>query len=893
VKRAALLLVLLLAGLASADAPPYRGWHREGLEPLGPGEQLLEEKLPNGQRVLIRVGPNGNPQIVAVAPEPFHLDRAGGFPDEKRYRALAAGGETEKLAELLDKVLAKPESGRLLVRPPWESPVWVSARELARIRLLALDAAGKAAYRKLRDDEATPRFEAAIKTGNGDELAALLDRYPAATPAPLAAVRAGEFLLEHGSVAAARALWERARRDYADEVDVAALDSRIAAALLLEGSRTERAGSGARGVKGAPLRPIWRVRTVAPVHLPSRLPGLLALAHEDRCFVHDARGMAAFELETGRLVWRTPLERIDAPEEEGPSTASAGDGTIACVRGRRRAYLLDRGTGRVIQEVDLKRDLDGGARDRIDAAASDRGLLHVLASVSGDRVLAAYERDGTRVFRTELWPSEPLVGASPTTLSLGHEGAFVLADGGVAALDRSGDVRWARAAEALHAEPGRSCERGLVRAEPGLFVLGAAGFILLDPATGERRSVPTLPADLLLLAAGDEGPVLLNPAPPRGDPQVLAIDRRHVLIVARLDAPARPAWPGVLEQGAVWIPGDQDLVGIDLASGDEIGRARFAVGPGRLSAAGDVVVSSRDDEVVAFAPRSPLPPLAPLPDDPGEVVLRLSSPREDERLAAREWLRGAGERAKAAITAGLERPDAETREAASELLAETDLRDHWQRAIDTLKLDVSLPAFFDRDPASRLRALRHAHGADADPTRPCEPLVHVLRSLLAHDEDEAVREEALAWLVARDPEARAKVAEVLTKDEAEVPGRACAAQVLVDSEATQAGTPAHELLEAALGGRDELRRAVYDALLRHGGPREVAVVTSRAAPSTDKEGTEHKPDPMAQVARTEWAREREHAALGAGVLGPDELERRRIAREEDRHALLGQVKLGE
>src|SRR5581483_11287220 len=110
--------------------------------------------------------------------------------------------------------------------------------------------------------------------------------------------------------------------------------------------------------------------------------------------------------------------------------------------------------------VDSRRDLGGVATDRIDAAASDRGRLYVLATINNDRVVAAYDRAGTQVFRSELWPgADPEVG-----FLVGREGVFALADGGLAALDRLGDVRWARPAEPLHVDPGRACERSLARA---------------------------------------------------------------------------------------------------------------------------------------------------------------------------------------------------------------------------------------------------------------------------------------------------------------------------------------------------------------------------------------------------------------------------------------------
>src|SRR5581483_4900996 len=143
-------------------------------------------------------------------------------------------------AKLLDKVLTAPESGRLLLRPPWESTVWVSARTLARARLLDLPPEARAAYRKLRDEEAASALDAALRFGDPWEVEALVDRFPAATRTPRALVAAGDIFLECGELRAARRAWERARHDYADELDTAALDSKITCALVLEGAREER-----------------------------------------------------------------------------------------------------------------------------------------------------------------------------------------------------------------------------------------------------------------------------------------------------------------------------------------------------------------------------------------------------------------------------------------------------------------------------------------------------------------------------------------------------------------------------------------------------------------------------------------------------------------------------
>lgn len=890
------LSLLALATLVSADTPPYRGWRREGLDPLGPGEWYEDTTLPNGARVRVRAGPNGAKQVVAVAPETLRLSRAGESPDEKRYRQLVELGKVEDVAKLLDRVLTAPESGRILLRPPWESVTWVSARTLARTRLLALSAEGRAAYRTLRDEEAQARLETALHNGDPWDVEAVVDRYPAATLAANAAVAAGDLFLEQGELRAARRAWERARHDYATEVDLAAIASRIACALLLEGGREEKAhvrddparsAHAALGV-AAPgrLRALWRRKIAAPAHGPSRIPSVLAVAHEDAAFIHEARGVTAIELDTGRVLWRTALEKFERPEwDEAPATVTVGDEAVVVVRGRRRAFLLDRSTGRVARTVDLKRDLGGAPIDRIDAAASDRGRLYVLATVAGDRIVAAFDQIGALVFRSDLWPGSGL----DVSFLVGREGVYVLADGGLAALDPSGDVRWARPAEPLHLDPGRACERALLRAGATLILLAKDGLTVLDAGSGERRSMPPLPRGLLALAAGEEGPVFLNPAPPRGDPQVLALEKDHVLVVARLDERARPAWTGVLADGVVWIPGDRDLVALELASGDELGRCRFEGGPGRLSAAGGVVLSARDDEVAAYACRAAPPPPRALSDDPRELLDRLSARDWRERRAARDRLRALGSKAEPVLRAALEAPSAEARDAASELLPDIGLRDLWTKALQELAIDASASDLVAPDGAARLRGLRRAHGGDKDAQKPSESLRQALRTVLANDDEALVREEALSWLVARDADVRSRLEALILDGEAIVPGRAAAAEALINSRALDETSPAHSLFVRVLESpREEVRRAGYMALLRHGGPKERQFVADRLTPWKDKDGKEQQPDPWADASMRAFGREK-HPRPGP-MRDPAA---RSAERDDERRALLERVKLGE
>lgn len=914
----ALVLVLLLAGLACAESRPYRGWD---LETHIPREDCVDETLPNGTRVLVRVGANGPQEVVAVAPEGFKLAHAGSFPEGKRYREAASRGESEKLAEILDKVLARSESGSELVRPPWDSPVWVSARAVAREHLLSLPPEGRAAYRKLRDDEATPQLETAARAGDGYALESLLDRFPAASTAGAAAIKAGDIFLEQGELLAALRSWERALREYPGEVDVAAVESRIALGRLLEASsveppRPERAGE---------LRVLWRRKVTAPEHAPpehalSGLPPMLARAHEDRAYVQDARGVLALELETGRLVWRASLDVLASDEDPGPATVSAEGDAIVCVRGRRRVFALEAPTGRVLQRLDVKKDLGGAATDRIDAAVSERGRLYVLASLGGDRVLLAFERNGTRVFRTELWPTA--TGKSEESrLVVGHEGILVLAEGGLASLDRSGDVRWARAATALHLDPGRSCERDLVRAADELVLLDHDGLLVLDAASGERRSLPPLPRGILAVATGDEGPVWLWPQPPRDEPpQLLGLDGRHVLVIASVDTDTRPVWGGTVERGVLWLPGERDLAAFELASGKLLGRCSFGDGrlPGRLSAAGSVVLStSADGEVAAFAQR-PLPgPLAPLPEDPAAIVSCLSSGDDRVRRGARQRLCALGSAAKEALQAALSSRDVEVREDAAEILPALELTELWERATKDLSLDVKLddtgsevkpgpkrPAtlvdrLLDTDANVRLRALRGAHGRDKDPTRPSTDLVSALKLVLAREDDDACREEALAWLVARDKGARSQVLAVLLDPAQDAPGREAAAAVLVNSEALHDGNPGQTDVAGALSSpRDEVRAALYRALLRHGGVPEKQVVDSRLAPWRDADGKERPQDPVAdRVSREVQIEAQIEAATrrfkGANFRIPKMPGVERADPAEERRALLERVKLGD
>jgi hypothetical protein len=846
------------------------------------------------------MGAKGPEEVVAVAPEGFKLAHAGAFPEGRRYRQAAARGESEKLAEILDKVLARSESGSELVRPPWDSPVWVSARAVAREHLLSLPPEGRAAYRKLRDDEAGSQLEAAARAGNGYALESLVDRFPAASKAGAAAIRAGDIFLEQGELLAALRSWERALHDYADEVDVAAVESRIALGRLLEASSVEPPPAERAGE----LRVLWRRKVAAPAHAPSLLPPLLARAHEDRAYVQDARGVLALELETGRLVWRASLDPLATDDDPGPATVSAEGDAIVCVRGGRRVFALETLTGRVLQRLDVQRDLGGGATDRIDAAVSERGRLYVLASLGGDRVVLAFERNGTRVFRTELWPT----AASPTEesrLVVGREGILVLAEGGLASLDRSGDVRWARPAMALHLDPGRSCERDLVRAGDELVLLEHDGLLVLDAASGERRSLPPLPRGILAVAAGDEGPVWLWPEPPRYEPpQLLGVDGRHVLVIASVDTDTRPVWNGTVERGVLWLPGERDLAAFELASGKLLGRCSFGGSPGRLSAAGSVVLSTIDSEVTAFAQRPALGPVAALPADPAAIVSCLSSSDDRVRQGARQRLGSLGSAAKGALQAAAASRDIEVREAVSEILPTLELHELWERAIKDLSpppparpLDVKLEALFDADASVRVRALRRAHGEDKDPTRPSTSLVSALKLVLAREEDDACREEALAWLVARDKVARSQVLDVLLDPAPNAPGRDAAASVLVNSEALHDKNPGRADIDGALSSpRDEVRAALYRALLRHGGVPEKQVVESRLAPWRDAEGKERPQDPVADQCSREIQIEAQIEAVkrrfkGANFRIPNLPVPEHADPKEERRALLERVKL--
>jgi hypothetical protein len=832
-------------------------------EALDASESLVwKHYLPNGvSEVLPDLGER----------EELHVARFGRFPDEKVFLAHLAKGEQEDAALELAKVLADEESGHKVLRPPWESAAWISVRSLARSRLLELEPAGRAAYRKLKDDDAIPRFEAASRIGNAHELEELLDRYPAVTPAAAAAVQAGDLFLEAGELRSARRAWARARHDYPDEVDAGALDLRIERAGLLEKSfhrqpiheaRAPSAAAAALGGKSSPeaphLRLLWRrpVRAPAP-GTASFLPAALACAHEGAVFVQEESGALAIELETGRLMWRTPLEReIAFLDDAAPAAVAVGD-TVVVVRGRRIAWVLERSTGRVTGRIHVVKDLGGANGDRIDAVASERGRIFVAATISGDRVLAAFDRSGGRLFQTPLWAGASL----DASLLLGPEGVFILADNGIASLDRTGSIRWLRGGRIFVPGPGRSPERTLARAGDHLAILSPEGTTLLDPETGERATLPAVPRSVLVLACGDDGPIFVNPAPPAGNPPILVPAGRMVLIPRRLEPDALPLWPGVIARGSLVLPSAEALVAVDLASGAE---TRCRAPAGRLAASGDAIVVSREDEVLAFAPRAPARPPRPLPADVRGVCQRLASTDWREREAARAKLRELGAAAEAALKEVVEEPGAspEAREVARHLLKGLSLRSLWEKAFAELRaagLGLRSPELAEEAAdlekklvssraGSRLAALRTI-GAQESATKggikATPSLLAVLRLAAQGDDDIAVRTEALSLLARYDATVRAALRSVLLGKREE--GRDAAASVLVGSGAAAPGSRGHAILEEALASdRDDVRSLVYRALLQDGGPRGRSMVTDHIVDPGAVRGRKAS-DPMAEI----------------------------------------------
>jgi hypothetical protein len=376
----------------------------------------------------------------------------------------------------------------------------------------------------------------------------------------------------------------------------------------------------------------------------------------------------------------------------------------------------------------------------------------------------------------------------------------------------------------------------------------------------------------------------VNPTPPRGDPQVLAFEKDRVVVVSRLDEAARPAWSGAVEDGVLWIPGESSLVAIELASGEELGRIRTP--PGRLTAVRDTVVVARDDEVAAFACRPAAPPPRALPEDPRELVERLSSRDWRERRAAFDCLKGLGEKAEPALRLALDAPSAEARVAASEIMPTLELRDLWAKAASDRSLGVASEELVAADPQAQLQALKRAHKGDKDPGKASPSLNAVLRRVFSREQDVPVRVEVLGWLVARDDEARAAViAALLDREE---PGRASAAEVLANAGATDPGSPAHAaFVDVMSSERDEVRSALYLALLRHGGTLEKQAVELRVTPWKDKDGKDHPVDPVADAALKTRANEQRIRPNQPGRTDGA------LERQDDRRALLDKIKLGE
>jgi HEAT repeat protein len=714
--------------------------------------------------------------------------------DFERLDGLAKRQQWDRVVTELDRLFGAG-GGKLIEREGG----YVTVRDEARRRLLALPQPGRDAYALSHQDPARRLYERALE----DPGVSLLEELVAGHPASDHVAKARDLLasryFERGEPGAALLhleallatlpdVGEQARLLQLRVLCLAAmgrhgeaarahrdldLPAEVGAELLAQVNALRPPTPEAPPPAGAPLA--WS-RRVFGYYGDDRYqpPWSLPRADVAWLYAHDGSHAQALDLRTGKLTWRTPLTPTDAfLRPSGLCRLALAQRVVVCVLPGQQGGLvgLERQTGRVLWRrslTELKRDAE------IDFPAHLSGRPEVVGDVVAVSLVTDHQDHEVHTLAVDVhsgaleWHvflASQNGGRPPLPyLTPGLQRLFVVTGlGAVAALDLSGEIQWLRTYTSARDKRGGQRPEGFGRLPPGFGgrpanggpperdptavvtrgVLWAApadakGFLAWDARTGEPRAKLDLPAEGRILGPRAPGVLVLS-----GDGDVFDVTRAGAQLVQQVGGTliARPHLHGE----HVFVPRSDGVVDVDLSAGktrlfcnweDAGGEGNLIVAGGRLVVASHRGLFGYGDPVEA--------PGAP------DALGQLASLSYAQREAASGALQERGEAARAELEAlASEHLDPEVRLRAAVVLGELDrqarlirwtplVKEAWKSEISDLLNRLTHP-----NPEVRLEALRKLGSIQDD------DVVVLLHDLLA-DEDTRVAFTAAITLLPRE-----------------------------------------------------------------------------------------------------------------------------------------------
>jgi outer membrane protein assembly factor BamB/HEAT repeat protein len=413
-------------------------------------------------------------------------------PALARADALLAAGKADEALAALERLERAPgaHDGFFARQDPagpvdWRGRILVSLDRELRARFLALPESVRAAYDESHDTAAS-RLEEQGRAGDLARFAELVERFPASSRAPRAALRLAEGELERGRGDAAVLRFETLLAESSARLDageVARVRCELPAALTLAG----RDAAAERALAGVASGSVATARSLVARALGAREASLdggpgevaVAWAHDDadafggrmagsrrpckepavdagEVYVHDGRQARALDLATGKLLWRTTLQAGEraGDENDAPCPVALGRASVVCflpdglvaldrARGAIRFELAADALGRIVSAPEQARlSLHGALTD-------DALVVAVLATSPEESDLVAIGLDpltGSVRWKTRLGSEGEVGGRAAPVVASGPDAVYVLSCSGVvAALEPStGSVLWLR-----------------------------------------------------------------------------------------------------------------------------------------------------------------------------------------------------------------------------------------------------------------------------------------------------------------------------------------------------------------------------------------------------------------------------------------------------------------
>ncbi|MCA8922239.1 MAG: PQQ-binding-like beta-propeller repeat protein, partial [Planctomycetes bacterium] len=748
---------------------------------------------------------------------------------ERLYLPLDPQG-SESL-EQVDKLLAREQWDRavseldLLLVQGGDSLVergdsFVTVRAEARRRLRALPPAGRAAYALVHEGPARRLFDEGVHTADPQRLERLISEHVASPLVERARNVLASNYLERAEPGAALPhldallaledlpapdrerllslkVWALSMLGRGGEVartlDALSPEAREHVAPLA--ARLHPAAARPAPPAGAPVA--W-VRVEAGYYETEddpRSAWSFPRADGSRLYLHDGSHAQALDLETGRVLWRTPLREGEGfLRPAGHCRLALAERRVVCLLpGDEGMVGLDRESGKLSWRASLTEikqraglELPGHFSGRPEVVGGVVALT--LVTEHEDREVHVVGVDAlTGAVRWRVFVASQTGGAPPLPYLSQGEGRLVCVTGlgALAALSPQGEILWVvrypsqrdvrRQPQGPFPQLGPEQPAGPPERDPSALV--RRGFAWVAPADAKGVFAYRLGDGSLggridrvergrILGASAEGVLALEGV------QILRVTREGASALGKLQSPlaGRP-WVG---GGHAYVPTAAGLTEVDLEQGRAANYAawdpRFGSGSVWVEAGRVVVAAGR----ATYALGQPLAGEAS-GDARADLAHRACSVRD----AAQGALQSAGEAARAEVSALRRDPDPEVALRAAEVIGELDravrvvrwrplIKDAWARQVPDLLNRLTHP-----NPYVRLLALRSLGAIQGDPA-----VATLLRELLGDDDPQVGLTAAIALLGRGDRAGLPVIARALEADGVE--GRVAALTALAE-----------------------------------------------------------------------------------------------------------------